>query len=158
MNQFQPARFCMLYLTTAPLIIIIVLVMIIINNIPAPFPCKWLFLFTTSTKPLNSRHKKSSLLNRALHIHMPGGTWLCMCDLVYETFAGDTILYNPIPRAFLVDYRWEKLKNENLLFSCFANRASNFVLQNLSTYEIAHSCPKYYSWCCWWRWRLWWWC
>ena len=84
-------------------IIIIVLVMIIINNIPAPFPCNWLFLFTTSTKPLNSRHKKSSLLNRTLHIHMPGGTWLCMCDLLYETFAGDIILYNPIPRAFLVD-------------------------------------------------------
>ena len=26
-------------------------------------------------------------------------------------------------------------KNENLLFSCSVNRTSNFVLQNLSTYE-----------------------
>ena len=83
---------------------IIVLVIIIINNIPGPFQCNWLFLFTTSTKPLNSLHKKSRLLNQTLHIHMPCGTWLCMCDLVYEAFARDTILYNPILRAILVDY------------------------------------------------------
>ena len=39
----------------------------------------------------------------------------------------------------------------------FGNRALNFVLQNLSTYEIAHPCPKYHPWCCWcWYW-LWWW-
>ena len=28
--------------------------------------------------------------------------------------------------------------------SFFANRASNFVLENLSTYEIAPPCPKYH--------------
>ena len=31
----------------------------------------------------------------------------------------------------------------------FANRASNFVPENLSTYEIAPPCPKYHPWCCW---------
>ena len=44
--------------------------------------------------------------------------------------------------------------------SFFANRASSFVLENLSTYEIAPPCPKYHPWCCWWWWQLicWWWC
>ena len=36
-------------------------------------------------------------------------------------------------------------KKWKYLFSFFANRASNFVLENLSTYEIAPPCPKYHS-------------
>ena len=51
-----------------------------------------------------------------------------------------------------------KVKVPSTPFSFFANRASNFVLRNLSAYEIAHSCPKYHLCCCWWWWRLWWSC
>ena len=38
----------------------------------------------------------------------------------------------------------EKVKSEST-FLFFANRASKFVLENLSTYEIASPCPKYHS-------------
>ena len=48
-----------------------------------------------------------------------------------------------------MDYPWEKVKSESTFIegpstesSFFANRASNFVLQNFSTYEIAHPCHK----------------
>ena len=45
----------------------------------------------------------------------------------------------------IIEMRGRK-KYLQLLF--FANRASNFVLQDLSTYEKAQLCPKYYPWCC----------
>ena len=60
-------------------------------------------------------------------------------------YSRDTILYiiyNPIRRAILVDYRWNKVKCVNLFALFFANRASNFVLQNMSTYEIPIHVPR----------------
>ena len=53
-------------------------------------------------------------------------------------------------RALLVEYRLDKGKSESTFNSIlfFANRDSNFVLQNLATYRIAHSCLKYHPWYC----------
>ena len=59
-------------------------------------------------------------------------------------------------RAILVDFRWDGVKSESTFNSIlFRDRASSFVFQNLSTYQIAHPCPKYHCWCCWWWWWSW---
>ena len=47
---------------------------------------------------------------------------------------------------WIIIERKEKVKVPSTPF--FANRASNFVLLNLATNEIAHSCPKYHPWYC----------
>ena len=64
------------------------------------------------------------------------------------------ILYNPIRRAILVDYRWNKVKGVKPLCSFFCKWGFELCSPKFVNLWNSHSCPKNHPWCYWWWW--WW--